>query len=165
VSRGWKRAALRAFGNLPPSGRRFIVRRVTPAFTVGSMCIVRREDDGRILLVQHEYRGKWGLPGGLLKRGETIEDCALREVREETGLEIELVGPPTVVVEPEARRVDVVFCCHPVRIEVDTEHSAEVNGAEWFPLGDLPELQDQVAAGLARLAEANESIRAHLRPS
>lgn len=165
MSGGLKRAALRAFGNLPASSRRFIVRRVTPAFTVGSMCVVRREDDGRVLLVQHEYRGAWGLPGGLLKRGETIEDCARREVQEETGLEIELLGPPTVVVEPESRRVDVVFCCRPVRIEVDTEHSAEVNGAEWFPLGDLPELQDHVAAGIARLAEADESIRARLRPS
>ena len=51
--------------------------------------------DGRALIVRraHEPRkGEWSLPGGLLNLGESLADGARREVREETGLEVE-VGP------------------------------------------------------------------------
>jgi 8-oxo-dGTP pyrophosphatase MutT (NUDIX family) len=41
-------------------------------------------DRGELLMIFR--RGKWDLPKGKLDEGETIEDCALREVREETGL-------------------------------------------------------------------------------
>ena len=46
--------------------------------------------DGRILLQRRSDNGKWGLIGGLLEMNETYEEAALREVREETGLEVRL---------------------------------------------------------------------------
>jgi 8-oxo-dGTP pyrophosphatase MutT (NUDIX family) len=47
-------------------------------------------EDGKILL---QYRrGKWDLPKGKLDNGETIEDCAVREVEEETGLRNIILG-------------------------------------------------------------------------
>lgn len=51
--------------------------------------------DGRALLIRrgHEPRkGEWSLPGGLVNLGESLEDAVRREVREETGLNVE-VGP------------------------------------------------------------------------
>lgn len=49
--------------------------------------VVFRQDDGQpaILLLKHES-GKWMLPKGTIERGETPEEVALREVREETGI-------------------------------------------------------------------------------
>ena len=63
-----------------------------PVVGVGAV-IVR---DGRALIVRraHEPRkGEWSLPGGLLQLGESLAEGAKREVREETGLDVQM-GPP-----------------------------------------------------------------------
>ena len=48
--------------------------------------------DGKLLLVRQEYDGKrtWGMIGGAMEAGESIEECALREAHEETGLHVRL---------------------------------------------------------------------------
>ncbi|MCR8843307.1 NUDIX domain-containing protein [Paenibacillus sp. SC116] len=47
-----------------------------------------RDNQGRILLQKRSDYGDWGLPGGGMEPGETIEETMIREVREETGLEV-----------------------------------------------------------------------------
>ena len=46
--------------------------------------------DGKLLLQRRADNHKWGLVGGLLEMNETYEEAALREIREETGLEVRL---------------------------------------------------------------------------
>jgi 8-oxo-dGTP diphosphatase len=61
--------------------------------TVGCLAVVRRGD--KILLVQRSEPpgiGKWGFPGGLLELGETIRECAVRELREELAIDAEAVS-------------------------------------------------------------------------
>ena len=65
---------------------------------VGVLGVVRRDE--RVLLVQRARApsvGKWGFPGGVQELGETIFEAATRELREETGLEIEPVGTLTTL--------------------------------------------------------------------
>src|SRR5207245_11154879 len=99
---------IQIYRRLPKPLRRFGIRLVTPSFYLGAMCVVER-DDGGVLLLRNSYRDGWGLPGGLLRRREDAADAATREVEEEVGIAIELLGPPTVWVDPRSRRVDVIF--------------------------------------------------------
>jgi len=148
------RAALQLFRRLPVRARRRVVRTIAPGFTVGSICVIER-DDGAVLLVRLSYRRSWGLPGGLLKRGETPEQAALREVKEESALDVELVGDPAVVVDAEARRVDVVFRARVAR-GVDPVSAApsspEILQVGWFPGDSLPDLQHEASGAMVALA-------------
>jgi 8-oxo-dGTP diphosphatase len=66
----------------------------SPIAGVGAVIV----QDGRVLIVQRgqePLKGAWSLPGGALELGETIEQGIVREVREETGLEVE----PLAVIE------------------------------------------------------------------
>lgn len=144
----------RAYRRLPVRARRFVVRRLTPSFSVGAMCVVERED-GALLLVRHSYRRRWGFPGGLLARKEDPADAARREAREEVGLEVEICGEPAVVVDPVPRRVDVIFRARPARSDPSARlspRSAEILEARWFAPDELPELQAEAAAALVELA-------------
>jgi len=151
---------LRVFRRLPTSWRLRVVHVLAPTFTVGAICVVERSD-GRILLVRHSYRNRWGFPGGLLKRGEEVVDGAHREAMEEVGLSIELVGEPSVVVAADARRVDVVFRARPADDGADLDAiapcSPEILELGWFPQDGLPELQHEAAGALVALARATRA--------
>jgi 8-oxo-dGTP diphosphatase len=65
-----------------------VVATESPKHSV-SVAAVLTDDHGRALLIQRADNGHWEPPGGVLELGETIEDGLRREVREETGLDIE----------------------------------------------------------------------------
>lgn len=151
------RLALLAFRRLPTAARRRIVRWLSPAYTVGAICLIERSD-GRVLLVRQVYRQSWGIPGGLLERGEDPAAAARREVLEETGLVVDLVGEPAVVVDPVPQRVDVVFNARPVGDDAKAiPSSPEIALVEWFPSDELPDLQLEATQALVALARIGVS--------
>lgn len=130
-----------------------MVRRITPSFTVGAACIIER-DDGAVLLVRQVYRRGWGMPGGLARRKEPVSETAMREVLEEVGLRVELVGRPAVVVDPEPRRVDVVFRARPADgadPDAAKPTSPEIAEVRWFAPDELPDLQHETVGALDAL--------------
>jgi len=56
-----------------------------PLIMVGAG-VINIDEDGRVLMILRTDNGCWGLPGGALEPGETLEDTARRELTEETGL-------------------------------------------------------------------------------
>ncbi len=63
----------------------------TPLILVGATLLVLDEQD-RLLLIRRTDTGDWGVPGGTMEPGETIEETARRELREETNLEAGELG-------------------------------------------------------------------------
>ena len=151
---GAHRVALRFYRSLPRLARRWVVRVIAPTYTVGAIAVIERPD-GHILLVRQAYRQRWGIPGGLLKRGEDPSVGARREVYEEVGIAIELLGPPAVVVAPRPQRVDIVYRARPVSLAEVGEvrpMSPEIEEAAWFAPDALPELQFETAEAFVALA-------------
>ncbi|HEY8524741.1 MAG TPA: NUDIX hydrolase [Acidimicrobiales bacterium] len=149
--------ALHLWRRLPRVVRRWIVRLLAPSFTVGAVCLIER-DDGRVLLVRQVYRNAWGVPGGLIKRNEDVAACAKREVLEEVGVPIELVGEPAVVVDAPPQRVDVAYRARLADgIDPDSvaPRSPEIREVRWFALDELPQLQHEAVSALAALARAS----------
>ena len=145
---------LAGYKRLPQVARLFLVRRATPSFHMGAICVVERAD-GHMLLVRQSYRRDgWGFPGGLLRRGEEPADAARRELGEELGIDVELQGLPVVVIDVSMRRVDVVFNARLAEESPEperTDHSPEISDVGWFPPDALPSLLPEAAAALVQL--------------
>lgn len=109
--------------------------------------IVRRED-GAILLERRADCGMWGLPGGGIEPGESVEASALREVLEETGLKVELTRLIGIYSDP-AERVVTYADNGDVTHKIDPVVEARIVGGElcaseeseelaFFPTSQLP---------------------------
>jgi 8-oxo-dGTP diphosphatase len=116
----------------------------TPMPRVGVGVIVLR--DGRILLGKRKGShgaGTWALPGGHLEFGESVEDCAIRETQEETGLAIEVLGPGPYtndVMPDEGRHYVTCFvlaCSDSGKPEVLEPEKCD--GWHWLEWSHLPE--------------------------
>jgi 8-oxo-dGTP pyrophosphatase MutT (NUDIX family) len=111
--------------------------------------------EGRVILVRHSYIPGWHLPGGGHERGETAEQAALRELREEVGMvshgAVLVLG--TLEHRPNFRR-DTVTIALVEQVEFAFRPSLEIVEASAFELNALP---TEVTAGtVRRLAEWRE---------
>ena len=108
-------------------------------------CLVRASfpDGLRFLLVHpsgnYNRRAPWSIPKGELDPGESLEDCAVRETREETGLESRILAPLGEVVYGKSRKRVVAFLAEVLSATQDTVlpcGSWEVDRVEFLTLDD-----------------------------
>ncbi|MGH2486903.1 MAG: NUDIX domain-containing protein, partial [Ktedonobacterales bacterium] len=94
---------------LPLRGQQLALRLGAPKVTMGA-CAVIQDERGRILVAHHTYRrSAWGLPGGLIDRGEQPEAALAREMREELDARA-IIGPMLCAEsEPETRHVTLYY--------------------------------------------------------
>jgi ADP-ribose pyrophosphatase YjhB (NUDIX family) len=148
-------AAYPVFYRLPHRLRMWLVRRLAPTYTVGSVVLVRDTGGDRLLLLRQPPGRAWSLPAGLLARRESPIDGAVRELAEESGI---LLRPeqlraavPNALVHHRGQWVDMVFeaavpaASTPLRVD-----GAEVLEAAWHDLAALPPLTRQTARLLGR---------------
>ena len=67
---------------------------------VPSVNVVVVNDDGDILLIRRTDNGNWAVPGGGIDLGESVRQAAVRETREETGIECEITGIVGIYSDP-----------------------------------------------------------------
>jgi 8-oxo-dGTP diphosphatase len=97
-------------------------------------------DEGGVLLVKHTYgRLNWELPGGTGESGESPDETVLREVREETGLDVAVLHLTGYYHDAEADFLHFVFLCE-VRDgdAAPRPDLAEVSECRYWPRGALP---------------------------
>ena len=59
------------------------------------------DESGRIVLQRRQDNEMWALPGGVMELGESVAQCAIRETREETGLDVEVTGIVGIYSDPK----------------------------------------------------------------
>jgi len=83
----------------------------SPVFRIGVFALIF-DNQGRILLGHRRDTDWWNLPGGGMELGETVDEAVRREVREETGLEVEVERLVGVYSKPQKQEVVLTFRCH-----------------------------------------------------
>lgn len=147
------RLALHSFRQLPVPLRRSLVRAGTPSFTVGAVAAI--EHDGKLLFLSQPHRAGWSLPGGLLERREPPDAGVVREVAEETGLRIEVGLPLTCLVNPIARRVDVIYLV-PAATAPQVVCGGEADDYSWLRPEEVERADDSTTEILAAIAETRQ---------
>lgn len=118
-----------------------------PRPAVSADCVViTSEKKPKVLLIQRgnePFKGQWAFPGGFMNMSETTEQCAIRELEEETGLkvnEIRQIGAYSKVDrDPRGRTVTVAYLVIIDKAEA-VKGGDDAAEAQWFPLSDLPKL-------------------------
>lgn len=118
-----------------------------PHPAVATDCVVFGFDgrDLKVLLIERgldPYKGKWAFPGGFMRMDETAEQCAVRELREETGLSLSSVRQlgafSAVDRDPRERIVSIAF--YALARQSDVKGGDDAANAKWWPISEVPQM-------------------------
>ena len=116
-----------------------------PAVTTDCV-VITKEAEPKVLLIERgadPFKGCWAFPGGFLNMDETTEQCAIRELEEETGMRIQglqQIGAYSKVDrDPRGRTITVAYLAV-INSPCEVTGQDDAAKAQWFPLTALPEL-------------------------
>lgn len=108
--------------------------------------VITKEAEPKVLLIERgdePFKGCWAFPGGFMNMDETTEQCAIRELEEETGLhisEVHQIGAYSKVDrDPRGRTVTVAYLAI-VDEPITVNGQDDAAKAQWFSLSALPVL-------------------------
>lgn len=118
-----------------------------PSVTVDVLIFTVQENKLKIILVKRAiepFKGSWAIPGGFVRKNESLEEAALRELSEETGVrdvyleQLYSFGDPKR--DPRGRVITVSFLALLPSENLKLKGSTDVTDAKWFALDELPTL-------------------------
>jgi 8-oxo-dGTP diphosphatase len=133
-----------------------------PSVTVDVIIFTLREGDLQVLLIKRRnppFEGMWAIPGGFVDIGESLEEAALRELEEETGVRDvyleQLYTFGDVGRDPRGRVITVAYFALVPASSIDPHAGSDAAEARWWSAYDLPSLafdhKDILAYALQRL--------------
>lgn len=128
------------FGMECPACRLIAYPRISPAV----MVLIRRGSELLLARSPHFKPGVFSALAGFVEPGETLEQCAIREVREEVGVEITNLRYFQSQPWPFPNSLMLAFFADYVSGDIVPEPT-EIEAAGWFPIDDLPKLPDPVS--------------------
>jgi ADP-ribose pyrophosphatase YjhB (NUDIX family) len=110
---------------------------------VVAIVVVRYQD--QLLLGKrnnHPGQGRWTFFGGYVERGEKVEDAAIREVKEETLLDVQLAGLIGIYSQTGDTNILIAYQAHVLNEQINLQQmqAEEVSELALFPYDKLPEL-------------------------
>lgn len=134
-----------------------------PNSMVVATTVFVQDEQGWVLLIRRSDSGAWALPGGGLDFGETVVDCAVRETREETGLDVRVTGlvgiysnPRHVIAYSDGEvRQQFSICLRAIVTGGQIRPSSESTEVRWWNPAELdrlnihPEMRRRIDRGLA----------------
>ncbi|MEU5990794.1 NUDIX domain-containing protein [Spirillospora sp. NPDC047418] len=109
---------------------------------VPSVNVVVENDKGEILVIRRTDNGNWALPGGAVDLGESVPQAAVRETKEETGIECEITGIIGIYSDPKhlihytsngETRQEFSILLRARQVGGRTRVSEESSDVEWIP--------------------------------
>ena len=131
----------------------------SPIFRIGVFALIF--DEGRILLGHRRDIDWWNLPGGGMEAGETVDEALRREVREETGLEVEVEQLVGVYSKPQKQEVVLTFRCRVIGGTLQATEEIRENryfAPDAVPANTLPKHRQRIEDAL--LNQQSAIIRA-----
>lgn len=118
-----------------------------PALTVDAVVFGLDAEDLKVLLIKRDlepYAGRWALPGGFVRVGESLDDAVRRELNEETGLEkvfleqLYTFGSPKR--DPREHTVSVAYYALVKLSDHRVQAATDARDARWYPVANVPKL-------------------------
>lgn len=116
------------------------------ALTVDAIVFVKAQSTTSVLLIERgrePFKNIWALPGGFVDMDETLETACIRELEEETGLQVEKMRQfrtyDAIYRDPRHRTISVVYSIELEELK-PVKGSDDAAQAKWFSIDDLPEL-------------------------
>ena len=118
-----------------------------PSVTVDIVIFTIQDDDLKVLLVKRNiepFKGKWAIPGGFVRIDESLEEAAIRELQEETGVsnvyleQLYTFGNPKR--DPRGRVITVAYMALVNSENINLKASTDASEAQWFSTKKIPDL-------------------------
>jgi len=131
------------------------MRRVDVAYA-----LILDDTSSKILMVKNKGNSSWSLPGGAVEREETLDQAAIREAKEETGLDVRVHGivaiNECIFEKKQEHAIFFTFRAEVIGGRIELIRPQEISEIAWMDMDKADELMPYFQNGIRSLIEGNE---------
>jgi len=126
--------------------------------------LITDETKSKVLMVLNKGRDSWSLPGGAAEGDESLEDAAIREAKEETGLDINVYGIAAVneaITKWNEKVLFITFRADVIGGIVEITRPEEIGGVQWIETHEADRLMPYYKEGISGLVRDEAEVAYH----